>query len=257
MPKPRAVSSWRHGNAERYEVLIDFRAYRPGTVIDLQNLSNANNRDYDHTGKILRFVVAADGELPPDRAGSKTISGVPGTLVTSEAMSLKASDAVRTTKLRVERNNGTWMINGKSWHDVEDSDLRMVLANPAPDDVEIWEIENKSGGWFHPVHIHLVDFQVIGRNTNGGKPYDWELGPKDVIYVGENETVRLLMKFTLQKGGGATLNKGGRYMVHCHNLPHEDHDMMQQFSVGLAKQQVDPNDPIDGDPCKLDDDHSA
>ena len=24
----------------------------------------------------------------------------------------------------------------------------------------------------------------------------------------------------------------GRYMMHCHNLPHEDHDMMTQFEVG-------------------------
>ena len=56
------------------------------------------------------------------------------------------------------------------------------------------------------------------------------------------------MKFTLQKGGGNTKNAGGRYMIHCHNLPHEDHDMMQQFAVG------DPavNDPIASAPCKPD-----
>jgi heme/copper-type cytochrome/quinol oxidase subunit 2 len=24
----------------------------------------------------------------------------------------------------------------------------------------------------------------------------------------------------------------GRYMIHCHNLTHEDHDMMTQFRVG-------------------------
>ncbi len=37
-------------------------------------------------------------------------------------------------------------------------------------------------------------------------------------------------------------------MIHCHNLPHEDHDMMQQFAVG------DPtvNDPITSAPCKPD-----
>ena len=30
-------------------------------------------------------------------------------------------------------------------------------------------------------------------------------------------------------------------MVHCHNLPHEDHDMMVQFSVGDLKN----NHPIE------------
>jgi hypothetical protein len=42
----------------------------------------------------------------------------------------------------------------------------------------------------------------------------------------------------------------GKYMMHCHNLPHEDHDMMQQFSVGL--QSPDPNDPINADPARPD-----
>jgi hypothetical protein len=38
--------------------------------------------------------------------------------------------------------------------------------------------------------------------------------------------------------------KGGRYMIHCHNLVHEDHDMMVQFSVGDWRN----NDPISSDP---------
>ena len=53
---------------------------------------------------------------------------------------------------------------------------------------------------------------------------------------------------TLNKGGGTTGgNAGGRYMIHCHNLPHEDHDMMQQFAVGDAKL----NDPITSAPCPV------
>ena len=45
----------------------------------------------------------------------------------------------------------------------------------------------------------------------------------------------------------------GKYMVHCHNLPHEDHDMMHQFSVGLKADDVDENDPIWADPATGDD----
>jgi hypothetical protein len=37
-------------------------------------------------------------------------------------------------------------------------------------------------------------------------------------------------------------------MIHCHNLPHEDHDMMHQFRVGLGPGDADPNDPITADP---------
>ena len=62
------------------------------------------------------------------------------------------------------------------------------MANPALGEVQIWEIKNTSGGWFHPVHIHLVDFKMLTRN---GQPvFNYEQGPKDVVYVGENETVR-------------------------------------------------------------------
>ena len=50
-----------------------------------------------------------------------------------------------------------------------------------------------------------------------------ERGPKDVVYVGENERVRVITQF----GPHA-----GKYMIHCHNLVHEDHDMMGQFTVG-------------------------
>jgi hypothetical protein len=43
-------------------------------------------------------------------------------------------------------------------------------------------------------------------------------------------------------------------MVHCHNLPHEDHDMMTQFRVGLKANAPDPWDPIDAARPELDDD---
>jgi FtsP/CotA-like multicopper oxidase with cupredoxin domain len=245
MPKPQPVAEYRHGGAERYELLIDFRKFAPGTKIDLTNVSNPNNVDYDHTNKIMRFEVTADS---PDGAGDKRISAIPGSLVNSEAMSLTTSQATNKASIRLERVNGEFAINGKTWLDVENSNFTNLIANPKPDEVGLWTIENRSGGWFHPLHIHLVDFQVVSRN---GKPaFAWEKGPKDVVYIGENETVQVLMKFTLNKGGGTTANgnAGGRYMIHCHNLPHEDHDMMQQFAVG----DLEVNDPILSAPCKPD-----
>src|SRR4051794_37411139 len=143
-----------------------------------------------------------------------------------------------------------------TWEDIIASGYRETVANPASGDVQIWEITNKSGGWFHPVHIHLVDFKMLTRN---GKPvYNYEQGPKDVAYVGENETIRAITKFG--KAGDPTTD--GRYMIHCHNLPHEDHDMMTQFRVGndvdrdpdATKGPDDPanancNDPINADPA--------
>ena len=86
------------------------------------------------------------------------------------------------------RPNGQWTINGVTWDDVEESGFTKVFGNPQPYDIEQWTITNESGGWFHPVHIHLIDAKIIARNTNGGKPFPWETGPKDVFYAGENES---------------------------------------------------------------------
>ena len=133
--------------------------------------------------------------------------------------------------MRLNRTNCIWTINDQTWKDVEDGDYSPIFANPQPGDVEIWDVENKSGGWFHPLHIHFVDFKVLNRN--GRPPRPEEKGPKDVVYVGEGEKVRLLMRFSKPEGYG-------RYMIHCHNLSHEDHDMMTQFQIGGHDPDCDP-----------------
>jgi len=215
MPSPQPVRSFRHGMAERYEVVIDFARYRVGDRVVLQNLSNNNNIDYSTTHEVMAFDVVADASDLRDNAVPDLLNAA------NEAMLLKPAEAVRTRRFDLIRQGGAWTINGKTWADVAGSDFHWVAANPGLNDVEIWEIRNGSGGWFHPVHIHLVDFQVLDRN--GRPPYPHERGPKDVVYVGENETVRVMMRFGPQRG---------RYMMHCHNLVHEDHDMMTQFEVG-------------------------
>ena len=60
MPKSQTVSEFRHGGAERYEVLVDFSKFRPGTRIVLNNLSNDNNRDFLNTDKVMAFDVVDD-----------------------------------------------------------------------------------------------------------------------------------------------------------------------------------------------------
>ena len=243
VPKVQAVQSWRQGTAERYEVLIDFRKYKVGQKIQLRNLSNKNNEDFPNTNKIMQFEVVANSG-----SGEGTISAIPTTLDDGGSpnaahgglatMGLTPDLVVAKRQMKVERVHGEWTISGVTWADVEKSGFTKLLGNPKAFDVEEWTITNASGGWFHPVHIHLIDAKIIGRNTNGGKPFPWETGPKDVFYAGENESITLLTQFDT----GA--HAGGRYMVHCHNLVHEDHDMMVQFAVGDLRN----NDPITSDP---------
>jgi FtsP/CotA-like multicopper oxidase with cupredoxin domain len=238
MPKGVAVSSFRHGGAERYEVVIDFSKVAVGTRVELLNLSNDNNVDYDYTNKVMAFDVVADPFDKSDPTWNRNYDGYllnPG----NDVMTAKPTGAEKTVRLRVERTNGSWAINGKTWMDVANSGFKQVIASPRLGETQIWEIQNNSGGWFHPVHIHLIDFKIIGRSGGSGRVGPQENGPKDVVYVGEGETVRLLCKFQTPS------DRIGRYMVHCHNLPHEDHDMMQQFVVQPKVGSIDfDNDPV-------------
>jgi spore coat protein A len=205
----------------------------------LHNLSNPNNVDFANTDVVMAFDVTDE---PFDHT-DPTWNTIPQRLVTDDpAMLLQPSDAVRTRRLRVSHDGGQWRINGFTWEDVVNSNFQFCVARPGLNDVEIWELQNPGGGWLHPVHIHLLEFKILDRN--GKPPFDFELGPKDVAYTGENETVRLIMRFAPHKG---------RYMFHCHNLVHEDHDMMGQFGVSFTPGEVDPNDPITAAPPQVDD----
>ncbi len=224
MPVPTSVKSFRHGVSERYEVVIDFAKYKPGARIVLKSGSTKNTINYTNTDKVMAFDVVGD-------AFSKKDNSVPATLFPAHpAMTVPESEAVKTRTFDFVRANGRWTINGKTWDDVVASGFTSVLADPKIGDVEIWELRNPSGGWHHPAHIHFIDFRILSRN--GKPPLPHELGAKDVVYLGENESVKVLIKF--EKGRG-------KYMIHCHNLPHEDHDMMGQFEIKDDEQSA--NEP--------------
>ncbi|MDP9463915.1 MAG: multicopper oxidase domain-containing protein, partial [Actinomycetota bacterium] len=221
MPTPQYVKSFRTTSSERYEVIIDFAKYPIGRRVILKNSSPKNNRNYANTDKIMAFDVVGEP------TGDLWDNTIPDVLNPNDpTMALQPANAVRTRKFLFHRTNGQWKINSKSWKDVEGSGFQFTLANPKRGDIEIWEFDNPSGGWFHPIHVHLVDFKILDRN--GQPPPPHELGPKDVVYLGENEKVRVIAKFDRED---PSLPYGGKYMIHCHNLIHEDHDMMGQYEV--------------------------
>ena len=219
VPTVQHVKSFRTSSAERYEVVIDFSKYPIGRRVIMKNTSPKNNEDYANTDKIMAFDVVGE-------ATDLSNNTVPDVLNPEEpTMLLQTAQSVATRKLLFHRTNGQFKINSKSWQDVVKSNYQFSLFKPLRGTVEVWELTNSSGGWFHPVHIHFIDFKVLSRN--GQPPLPHELGAKDVVYVGENETVKVLAKF----------DGCGKYMIHCHNLIHGDHDMMGQFEM------IDPNYP--------------
>jgi FtsP/CotA-like multicopper oxidase with cupredoxin domain len=226
MPAPQTISQLKIGMAERYDVVVDFAPFRNSRV-ELLNLGVPNTVDFLDTNKVAAFDVA---DHTPAQVDQDHNGPIPATLDdAAQVMSLQPAQATRTRTMRFARDGGQWAVNGHTWQEVVDSGFQAVIADPAPDAIEIWELVNDSGGWFHPVHPHLVEFKVLDRN--GLTPPPQERGPKDVVYLGEGERVRVIMKFETHTG---------RYMMHCHNTSHEDHDMMFQFRVGADSPANDP-----------------
>jgi FtsP/CotA-like multicopper oxidase with cupredoxin domain len=219
MEMAQSTSILRIGQAERYEVVIDFSALK-GRTLELRNLRPKNNIDYPGTGSVMLFKV---GTSVSNTDNDATVPGKRLRGHAGECMDLVQTASTPTRRLELFRDHGHWTINGRTWVDVVDSGFQDVLARPKHNSVEVWTIANLSGGWFHPFHVHLIDFKLLSR-TGGkrGGVQAFERGPKDVVYVGEDETVTIIARFGPQ---------AGRYMMHCHNLVHEDHDMMHQFWV--------------------------
>ena len=117
----------------------------------------------------------------------------------------------------------------------------LLTENPELNTAETWEIYNTTVD-AHPIHLHLVHFQVINtqkfnvRRSVFGKGEDSKVqlignplppasenaGPKDTFIVYPGEVARVK----------AIFDKEGEYVWHCHILSHEDHDMMRPFYVG-------------------------
>ena len=119
-----------------------------------------------------------------------------------------------------------------------------VTEKPRLDTTEIWSLMNITNVT-HPIHIHLVQFQVLDRRpfdldrynldrtvvyTGPARPPNPnEYGWKDTVATPPGEITRLIMRFTPYSG---------KYVWHCHVLEHEDYDMMRPFIV------VDPSEEI-------------
>ena len=224
LPTPVPRSSLFIAQAERYEFIIDFTGQQ-GNHIVLRNLngqSNAALNGQNSTDEILRFDVV----LP--LRGQDTSAALTATTPMRPIARISESAATVTRHFRFERTGGMWAVNGLFF----DKTLVRVDANPRAGDVEIWELENASGGWTHPIHIHLINFQILDRN--GAPPAPGEAGWKEVVLLHHNETVRVIMQwYDVPDGPARTdgLDFKNKYVFHCHNLEHEDHMMMGEIEV--------------------------
>jgi spore coat protein A len=259
------------GPAERCDVVIDFSKFK-GTQMTLLNLGvdgafrgfkDANgvvtNSPADTAygfgppgtsnpqacGQVMRFRVGRTCSSRPNatvKAGTDLGGGSPSLTPTNtrQVMTFNGTDQFG----RFNEMLGTVADGTMLWHDP-------ATETPTVNSVEVWEIHN-TGPVAHPIHIHLVDFEVLDRQPftftatpkpmtthDGGSttgatlsnivktgvargPEVYEQGPKDVVMCYPGEVTRVQAKF----------DRAGKYVWHCHILHHEDHDMMRPLIVG-------------------------
>lgn len=194
MAAPVEVRSLLLAPAERVDVVVDFSRYTVGDVVVLTNMSGS-----DRTADLMQFRVVGPDDQP---------SWTPPPQL-SEVPVLSAKKAVRTRRFtfsRVPTASGTEFHVG---HEIFNPDH--VAADPKQGDVEIWEFRSDLA---HPIHVHNTHFQVLGE----GGPPAW----KDVVSLSANDTARVIARFDSYRG---------LYILHCHNLEHEDMGMMANFEI--------------------------
>jgi len=82
-------------------------------------------------------------------------------------------------------------------------------------------LRNGSGGWWHPIHLHLEAHQTLRINGKTPALETWRY-KSDHASLEDNMTIEILMKFRTFTGP---------FVFHCHNNQHEDMRMMKQFEV--------------------------
>jgi spore coat protein A len=184
---------------ERSDVIVDFAAFAPGTEVTVLNDLGAGT-----TAQVMRFHVTR--RASHDSTISPQLSHIEP---------LQPSQAVRTRNWRFRRaptdQHSGWLVNDRPF------DPARIDAEVHLGDVEIWRFTTDL---YHPVHVHLDSFQVLSRRGGGPGPHD--AGWKDTVDVSPSETVEVAVRFT---------DHTGPYLLHCHNLEHEDMAMMAAFQT--------------------------
>jgi spore coat protein A len=209
MARPVEVPRIPMAMAERVEVVIDFSAYAAGDSMVLRNAEKPGP-----LGDIMRFDITGLAVSDLDR--------LPDRLSVIETLTPEAAVRTRTftfgprPELKYHYPPIYWAINGSRF------DPEHAQAQPRLGDVEIWRFVYEKSPWrqTHPPHVHLVNFQILDRN--GQAPHEHERGWKDTLRLDSGDDVRVIMAFDGYRG---------RYLMHCHNLEHEDYDMMMRFDV--------------------------
>ncbi|MDN3015237.1 multicopper oxidase [Paenibacillus sp. BSR1-1] len=230
LEQPIGVKRLLLAPAERVDVIIDFTNLE-GKVVTLKNdapthFPIGDPVDPETTGVIMQFRV------------NKTLATIDTTVIPPHLDSIGSLPEQTAWKYRFlelseekdQYGRPLLLLDKKKWDDP-------VTENPIVGSTEVWNFVNTNGD-DHPIHVHLVQFQIIDR-----RPFDVEYfkstkrikftGPpvsadhtergwKDTVRCPPGQITRIIIPF---------FPYTGQYVWHCHMLEHEDYEMMRPYIV--------------------------
>jgi spore coat protein A, manganese oxidase len=241
LPAPVKLQKFLLGPAERADLILDFSLLAGRTVTLCNDAAapfpgwNVLNAKWPAIYEFMQFRVTRPVKNPRSYVMPLNFpfAGV------NPADAVRTRDFVLTEVMDDKGRSLGLNINGKGY---DDPVTEIIPLNS----IEKWRFINTSDD-AHPMHLHLVQFQVLGRQGFNipamtihnslqfvgvpRKPQPGESGWKDTAVVEPGDVLTILVKFT-----GYT----GRYVFHCHMLEHEDNDMMRPFEVA----------PVPSEPAK-------
>ena len=277
LPQPVELTELLIAPAERADVVVDFSSVPEGSVVRLLNLApdepfggGVAGVDFDPadpgtTGQVMEFRVRTcstsddpdcdldDDSVPPTELTMPTLTRLPAVPDVVRQLSLNELESELVQVVEEPSGKVVAVSSGGSpfgptsallgtlnpdgsgkpmlW-----TDPGGITETPTLGATEVWEIHNFTAD-AHPIHIHLVQFEVVDReirtadspNYSPGSadigtvrgPEVWETGYKDTVISYPGEVTRVKARFDL----------AGLYVWHCHILEHEDNEMMRPFRV--------------------------
>ncbi len=282
LPSPVQVRTLTMMPAERVDVLIDFTGHRGKAQLKNMNPTGFYTSPAPRLVNFLQFNVGATVSDP--RNGS--FANVPAALVGGQNADPGPTTIPARTINMVEMNAMAlhwWMGLIGTGGGLGDVDVpaggfadavdprwnantfhQPIGENPPENSVQEWDFVNNTAD-SHPMHVHLVQFQVVSRRDVGAVipaagtlVHAWEKGWKDTVAVHPGQITRVKAKFELPQLAstvppplgytevGTSPHYGlepadpltGRapeaqrcFVYHCHILEHEENDMMRPFLV--------------------------
>jgi spore coat protein A len=242
---PVSVSKMVLAPAERADVLVDFSRFAGQTLVMKNHRPQSPvSTPAPSLEQVMQFRVGT-------RVSRRGPTAIPSDLPGGRKAELGDPVATRYITLNeIDTDEPTWFLNLNGVH----FDEGPVTESPKVGTVEDWVYVNMTGDT-HPMHTHLVTFQVIGRTPfdvvayeeayegphgvpGGIDPTPFATGPmlppdadergfKDTVKANPGYFTRIRAKFELPQAVTAPQ----KYVYHCHIVEHEDNDMMRPFTV--------------------------